>query len=263
MAYSGNQNDPSNKYAKPAGALLGVGGAVGIKKSLPYLTGRRSFWHGTSQEHAEKILSGQGIRPSAKTGATGVLSTEKFIGEGYKFPQEWRKHAYISESPFKSGIYSAQSAMLTQSRPRLLRISSRDWGGKYGPKLIENPETAGGSQVMAKRIAENYTGVAKRIVEKNPEMIQSAHKMQTAGGEHAVAGISARRIVGAKGYQKLTGGEIFKYAKARPLRFLGGAGGAAIGAGAIVGGGALAMHKRNRPTTKNLSAILDAIISFS
>jgi hypothetical protein len=239
-------------------AAIGAG-AVAAKKSIPKITGSRTFYHGTSDDIAAKIRAG-GLRS-----ANSVGDGKGVIHQG-GFPKEWADDAYVAGSKIKAYLYGAQRVAANPGEGNIdvLKMRIKDWGD--GPKVKQNPETAGGFSGFIGRTRERMAEQAKS--HPDPHMraqaagtqnlpdwaFRPAFAFQNAGQEKAINHVPTSSIHGSKDYKKLSLGEIGQYAKAKPLRFAGGVALGAAGVG-LAGYGANKIYRAIRPKSPAASAV--------
>lgn len=237
-----SEEETSTPSAIEATALVAGGGLI-ARKSMPRLTGRRTYYHGTSARLAKKIQE-EGLHPSLKGGARGVI-----LDGG--FPKEWAEKAYVAGKKWKAQGYAHQRANTypTEGAPTLLRASLREWG--TGPKPEVNPEVVEEFLPWQRRTLSNMVKADPVVAlqfERLPESTQKAvfktsKFLQGLGQERAISHVPAEAIKGSKHYQRLTLGEIGQYARARPGRFATGVAGA-VGGAALAATGARMLHHR-------------------
>lgn len=214
--------------------LAAGGGYLAARKALPKLTGREVVFHGTTKEMGDKILR-EGLKPGSSTGIRTAITEN--------FPEAWRQYAYVADSPLKAKMYELQARAkslgfdrnwlqnagplelhqnLKPSKGSLMRMSIPTWMDD-APKLVVNPETAGGYKAWKSRLPP----MAKAF-NAEPQLL-AMYLTQTAGNERAVTNVPSRYVQGAKDYQRLTLGELGSYLKRHPGRAAGGVGLAGLG----------------------------------
>lgn len=228
-----------------SGIGLGVGHHL-ISKPLSRgdITGRATYYHGTTKDIASKIKR-QGIIPRATRGAI-----DEVAGSDSLFAKENKNLAFVTRSKSMAHQYSHQAESIKNGRftefrespgkvikdsltsrfkdsfgikkdPGLIKVNIPTWRENVKKKIVRNPELDS--------IAVMFNPALKHELEHNT----LTHKGR----------INSRYIKGGRGYKGNSAGEILKYIKANPKRFSQGLGKAGLGA-AIVSGSAYAMtHK--------------------
>lgn len=204
------------------GLAAGAGGAYALSKAVPRVTGRTTYYHGTTSDIADKIRQ-EGLKPSAQTGVKGPIDTGNF-------PKDWKNHAYIARSKLKAKLYQAQAKGLRGGVGETLKISLPEW--KQGLQTLENPETAGGYKAWAQRTGAR-TPEAAELLRKRPMVGRLLYGVQSYGGERAIPHVPSEYIRGSDNYKRLGLREIGQYIKARPGRFASGVGLGALGLGGL------------------------------
>jgi hypothetical protein len=214
--------------------LAAGGGYLAARKALPKLTGRELVFHGTTKEMGDKILR-EGLKPGSSTGIRTAISE--------KFPEAWRQYGYVTDSPLKAKLYELQARAkslglgpewLAEANPLEVHRNLKPAKGSIvgmsipawmddAPKLVVNPETAGGYKAWKGRLP-----VMARAFTPEPELL-GTYLTQTAGNERAVTSVPSKYIRGSKDYQRLTLGELGSYLKRHPGRVAGGVGLAGLG----------------------------------
>jgi hypothetical protein len=95
------EEDKAKKYAP--GAAAAGGGALAVKASLPRVTGRTTYYHGTTSESAERIMK-KGIRPGASAGIADGLDKKLKAG----------KYTYVTRKKSQAKSYGRQAVGLEQ-----------------------------------------------------------------------------------------------------------------------------------------------------
>lgn len=232
------QKDPR---AAPGGGLVTggaiAGGGAALSQAVPRVTGRSTYYHGTTGQSADHILE-HGLFPSNKGGAHGVINDRGF-------PKEWADKAYVVGSKTKAQIYANQADTIRpgQGGGRILKMSIPEW--KQGLATEVNPETAGGYAAWAERTTKRMTDqymkagvkphIAEAIAQRQIKGLggRLGYAVQTAGNERAINSVPTEFIQGSKNYQRLALPELMEYARARPGRFAGGLALGALGVGGI------------------------------
>lgn len=242
---------PKKDHSTAVGMAAGTGGAVAAKKSVPRITGRTTYRHGTSSRLADTIRS-EGIRPANRTGVQGVI-------EQGGFPKEWADYGYVAKSPTKARAYAMQASRQHGGVPETLKVSLPEWKEGLQTITIENPETAGGFKAWKKRTLarlddpKNIERTAKQMgfgtddfgrlmAERQIKQVKTVlggplgklmYRVQAYGGERAIPHVPAEYIRGSDKYVPHSLRELGQYIKARPGRFASGVGLGALGLAGI------------------------------
>lgn len=199
---------------KQRGAAAAYGGSIGLYNvnSKGLVTGRESLTHVTDAKNVESILekgldSGRALDPGNLTRKVGLpeeqMKGKVYLGRGLFAPYSTKKGYEMNGIPIDA---------------RTIRAKVPTWMMNE----VDNPELMG---------AKNYKEFRSLLIKKNPLAVlhpeanlKGAYKALSRAGTATIQGdISPMYIKGSKHYRGAGIKEIMGYAKAKPLRFAGGA----------------------------------------
>jgi hypothetical protein len=236
--------DPDDKKVLAGTAVLGGAGVIQHNYSRGNLTGRSTYFHGSSDANTAKIKM-EGLTPNRTTGVSHIAGlTEHNKDLVFAEKSKYRAMMYgENQNKIESGTHIKQTLgmvgdankpelpvlkrMLTGNNKSVTKINVPDW--KEGLRGVDNPE---------------YTNY------KNATKFNFGDRMQDEAMKHtfqdsvytAKGGIHTDHIVGSPTYKKNSAKEILEYASKNRSRFGKGVGMAALGAAGIAGGAAYLKH---------------------
>jgi hypothetical protein len=256
------------KKQRAQGAAAAAGGAYAVKHSVPRVTGRTTYYHGTTKDYASRIRS-VGIRPGESFGISDMFD-KKSAGFDAK------KYTYMTGSRKQARMYANQAAALDALKGR---TRAKDMAGAldefttgidrkienmrpflrkdadivklsipFGDKrvkFVKNPEMRGARnwQELLTKLSKDKQATERMarggyVIGQNPFIDKRVGKMMMKGLDTPTVegAIGAEFIKGSANYQRLGFREVARYAKANKGRFaaglaLGAAGLAAVGWG--------------------------------
>lgn len=253
-------------------AAVGTGGGAWLAHNQyrgGHLTGRESFYHGTSPARAELIRE-QGLHPGKHVGSTQLVEEMNGhprggLGSG--------KLVFMARDRFTANQFIDQAMIAEKGGPEALAAHLRKGAAGMNVKGLLKRQFGIGSDTKGFveaniplwkekniKVVPNPEGEA---LKKNP-MFKIMNRMSDADIDRVfeksvltVEGhIPAHHIIGGKGYQKNSLKEIGQFIKANPKRFLvEGVGKTAVGAGLAVGSpmAALAINRHFEKEAASLS----------
>lgn len=196
------------------GLASAYGGSIGLYNvnSRGLVTGRESLTHVTDAKNVESILnngilSERALDPDNLTSKLGLpkdqMKGKVYMGRGMATPYG------VKAGLIQNGV---------SSNPEILKAKVPTWMMNE----VDNPELMG-----AKNFKEYKKALFKRApmaALKSDVELRSIYKILSRGGTAVIEGdISPMYIKGSKHYRGAGMKEIMGYAKAKPLRFAGGA----------------------------------------
>lgn len=240
-----NDRDPSIAMPATDFAL-----AAYLGKIAPELiTGRKTLYHGTSKKRADSILQ-HGLHPEGRVGITSGMDN-KPPPLAYLSPNKFMARFYANQTDDIENVIGKHPPMEAADRVKEYAASrERDWIGKddrgralkarvptWQYDTVRNPELGDDSlPKFVKRLLANHDMAGKQGIPA-PAAKEGRSLLKWLIGPSTYAQlssdfvtpqtVSAEHFVDSPHYRGLSGGELLKYIKAKPLRFLAGLGSAA------------------------------------
>lgn len=224
-------------------AVAGVGLLSNAVRSGD-LTGRRTLYHGTTEDVVKSIMD-KGLLPTTDETAVNMKGIaydkeryKKSLGKAYATPSKQHALMYaMNARNRKAGNFLVMDPVNRSDIRGIVKLNVPDW--KY--KMVLNPEVDMGYEEWLSKIEDS----ARRKLNPSEKSRYKNIYKHLRGAAVFEGGVSPEHIKGSNKYTANSLKEILEYARARPSRFARGTGKGIAGLGAIVGSAYLLSGKNN------------------
>ena len=222
------------------GAAAGLAGAGVLRNALASgdLTGRRTLYHGTTEDVARSIRQ-QGLLPTTDANAvnTKIISHDtdryaKSLGKAYATPSKAEALGYaVATRNRRAGNFLFMDPARLSDFKGVVKLNVPEW--KHN--MVMNPEV---DMDLKSYIARSAELRGKQLSPVEKQQAASAYR-QLRRAAVFDGGVSPEYVKGADKYKANSIRELLEYARARPGQFARGLGKGAIGLAGIAGSGYL------------------------
>lgn len=220
-------SDPKTRAI--AGAASTLAGGAALSKAAPYITGRKTLYHGTTHEALDSIYK-RGILPTAQVSGPSIidqipdhlreaakklvyLTPEKDMARGYALQAKGLRDGSYRRNPAQRLYDWAIGKNNPFSAAPVLEVALPTWRREIQEHLRPNPEALGSRLEFL-----NKHGLGQGATYDH---LKSTVNLDVP--------VNPKYIKGHAGYQRFSPRELAEYARAKPLAFTGGVLGGAAG----------------------------------